>query len=84
MIKINDDLLEEKNVIQDYSDTFFYITMTTNPIRYGVAVNIKDKDQMQELIDKAKINRKAQIEGWNEEQRQRNLKAQGGMSNARI
>lgn len=69
MIEIKDELLEELNVIQDYSDTFFYLTIATNPIRYGVAVNIKDKDNMQEIID--------QIEAWNEEQRQRNLKTKG-------
>lgn len=78
MIEIKDELLEELNVIQDYSDTFFYLTIATNPIRYGVAVNIKDKDNMQEIIDQMKLDRKDQIEAWNEEQRQRNLKTKGG------
>lgn len=77
MIEIKDELLEELNVIQDYSDTFFYLTIATNPIRYGVAVNIKDKDNMQEIIDQMKLDRKDQIEAWNEEQRQRNLKTKG-------
>lgn len=77
MIEIKDELLEELNVIQDYSDTFFYLTIATNPIRYGVAVSIKDKDKMQEIIDQMKLDRKDQIEAWNEEQRQRNLKAKG-------
>ena len=79
MIKIKDELLEELNVIQDYSDTFFYLTIATNPIRYGVAVNIKDKDNMQEIIDQMKLDRKDQIEAWNEEQRQRNLKTKGAI-----
>lgn len=43
MVEIKDDLLEELNIIQDYSDTCFYLTVATNPIRYGVAVNIKYK-----------------------------------------
>lgn len=77
MIEIKDELLEELNVIQDYSDTFFYLTIATNPIRYGVAVNIKDKDNMQEIIDQMKLDRKDKIEAWNEEQRQRNLKTKG-------
>lgn len=79
MIEIKDELLEELNVIQDYSDTFFYLTIATNPIRYGVAVNIKDKDNMQEIIDQMKLERKDQIEAWNEEQRQRNLKTKGAI-----
>ncbi len=80
MIKIKNDLLEEKNIIQDYSNTFFYITTITNPIRYGVAVNVKDKNQMKEIIEKMRTERKEQIESWNEEQRQRNLKIQGGIN----
>lgn len=77
MIQIKDDLLEEKNIIQDYSDTYFYLTIATNPIRYGVAVNIKDKDNMQEIIEEIKKDHKTQIEAWNEQQRQRNIKAEG-------
>lgn len=50
MVEIKDDLLEELNVIQDYSDTYFYLTIATNPIRYGVAVNIKEKDKMQDGV----------------------------------
>ena len=79
MIEIKDELLEELNVIQDYSDTFFYLTIATNPIRYGVAVNIKDKDKMQEIIEEMKADRKEQIEAWNEEQRQRNLNIKGAI-----
>lgn len=79
MIEIKDDLLEEKNTIQDYSDTFFYLTIACNPIRYGVAVNIKDIDKMQEIIDEFKQERKEQIEAWNEEQRKRNLKEEGAI-----
>lgn len=73
MIHIQDELLEQMNVIQDYSDTYFYLTIATNPIRYGVAVNIKDKDKMQEIIEEMKADKKEQIEAWNEEQRKRNL-----------
>lgn len=79
MIEIKDDLLEEKNVIQDYSDTFFYLTIACNPIRYGVAVNIKDIDKMQEIIDEFKQRKKEQIEAWNEEQRKRNFKEEGAI-----
>ena len=79
MIEIKDDLLEELNVIQDYSDTYFYLTIATNPIRYGVAVNIKEKDKMQEIIDEIKTDRKEQIEAWNEEQRKRNNKEEGAI-----
>lgn len=77
MVEIKDDLLEELNVIQDYSDTYFYLTIATNPIRYGVAVNIKDKDNMQEIIEEIKQDHKTQIEAWNEEQRKRNLNIRG-------
>ena len=77
MVEIKDDLLEELNIIQDYSDTYFYLTVATNPIRYGVAVNIKDK--MQEIIDEIKLDRKEQIEAWNEEQRKRNFKEEGAI-----
>lgn len=79
MIKIKDDLLEEMNVIQDYSDTYFYLTVATNPIRYGVAVNIKDKDNMQEIIEEMKADKKVQIEAWNEEQRKRNQNEKGAI-----
>lgn len=79
MIKIKDDLLEEKNIVQDYSDTFFYTTLLCNPIRYGVAVNIKDIDKKQEIIEKIKRDRKEQIEAWNEEQRKRNNKEEGAI-----
>lgn len=79
MIHIQDELLEEMNVIQDYSDTYFYLTIATNPIRYGVAVNIKDKDKMQEIIEEMKADRKEQIEAWNEEQRKRNLNIKGAI-----
>lgn len=79
MVEIKDDLLEELNVIQDYSDTYFYLTIATNPIRYGVAVNIKDKDNMQEIIEEIKQDHKTQIEAWNEEQRKRNLNIKGAI-----
>lgn len=79
MIQIRDELLEEKNIVQTYSDTYFYLTVATNPIRYGVAVNIKDIDNMQEIIEEMKTERKEQIEAWNEEQRKRNLKERGAI-----
>jgi len=79
MVEIKDDLLEEKNVIQSYSDTYFYLTIACNPIRYGVAVNINDVDKMQEIIDEIKLDRKEQIEAWNEEQRKRNFKEEGAI-----
>ena len=79
MVEIKDDLLEELNVIQDYSDAYFYLTIATNPIRYGVAVNIKDKDNMQEIIEEIKQDHKTQIEAWNEEQRKRNLNIKGAI-----
>lgn len=79
MIEIKDDLLEELNVIQDYSETYFYLTVATNPIRYGVAINIKEKDKMQEIIEEMKTDRKEQIEAWNEEQRKRNLNIKGAI-----
>lgn len=41
-MKINDQYLKEINTIQDYTDTYFYITIAANPIEYGVAINIKD------------------------------------------
>lgn len=71
------NLLKQVNVLQDYCETYFYVTLNTNPIQYGVAVNIKDKDNMQEIIDKMILDRKEQIEGWNEEQYLRNLNEGG-------
>lgn len=76
MYMVNDSLLSEVNEIIDYTDTHFYINIAKNPIQYGVRVNIADKEQMQEIIDQFKKERKEQIEAWNEEQRQRNLKIQ--------
>ena len=76
MVTVNDSLLNEVNEIIDYTDTHFYINRAQNPIRYGVRVNIADKEEMQEIIDQFKKDRKEQIEAWNEEQRQRNLKIQ--------
>lgn len=76
MYMVNDSLLNEVNEIIDYTDTHFYINIAKNPIQYGVRVNITDKEQMQEIIDQFKKERKEQIEAWNEEQRQRNLKIQ--------
>ena len=32
MIEINDKLLERKDVVQNYSDTYFYLTIACNPI----------------------------------------------------
>lgn len=76
MVTVNDSYLIESNEIIDYTDTHFYINRAQNPIRYGVRVNIADKEEMQEIIDQFKKDRKEQIEAWNEEQRQRNLKIQ--------
>lgn len=76
MVTVNDSFLIESNEIIDYTDTHFYINIAQNPIRYGVRVNIADKEEMQEIIDQFKKDRKEQIEAWNEEQRQRNLKIQ--------
>lgn len=79
MVEIKDDLLEEKNVIQNYNDTYFYLTIAYNPIRYGIAININDVDKMQEIIDEIKLEKKEQIEAWNEEQRKRNFKEEGAI-----
>lgn len=68
--------LEEKNIIQNYSDTFFYMTIATNPIRYGVAINEKDIANAEQIIQQAKENHKEQIQAWNEEQLRRNLHIQ--------
>ena len=73
---LQDFYLKEVNEIIDYTDTHFYINIAQNPIQYGVRINIKDIDQMQEIITQFKTERKAQIEAWNEEQRQRNLRTQ--------
>lgn len=73
---LQDFYLKEVNEIIDYTDTHFYINITQNPIQYGIRINIKDIDQMQEIITQFKTERKAQIEAWNEEQRQRNLRTQ--------
>lgn len=73
---LQDFYLKEVNEIIDYTDTHFYINIAHNPIQYGVRINIKDIDQMQEIITQFKTERKAQIEAWNEEQRQRNLRTQ--------
>lgn len=74
---VNDSLLNEVNEIIDYTDTHFYINIAKNPIQYGVRVNIADKEQMQEIIDQFKKERKEQIEAWNEERRKRNLNIKG-------
>ena len=74
---VNDSLLNEVKEIIDYTDTHFYINIAKNPIQYGVRVNIADKEQMQEIIDQFKKERKEQIEAWNEEQRKRNLNIKG-------
>ena len=71
------NLLKQVNVLQDYSETFFYVTEVTNPIQYGVAVNIRDKDNMQEIIDKMLLDRKEQIRELNTEQYKRNLNEGG-------
>lgn len=73
---LQDFYLKEVNEIIDYTDTHFYINIAHNPIQYGVRINIKDIDQMQEIITQFKTERKVQIEAWNEEQRQRNLRTQ--------
>lgn len=75
-VALKDNYLKEANEIIGYTDTHFYISIAENPIQYGVRVNIADKDQMQEIIDQFKTERKEQIEAWNEEQRKRNIKAQ--------
>lgn len=73
---LKDEHLEEINEIIDYTDTHFYINIATNPIRYGVRVNIAEKRQMQDIIEQFKTERKEQIEAWNREQIQRTLKTQ--------
>ena len=54
MVTVNDSYLIESNEIIDYTDTHFYINIAQNPIRYGVRVNIADKEEMQEIIDQFK------------------------------
>lgn len=78
-VALKDNYLKEVNEIIDYTDTHFYINIAQNPIQYGVRVNIADKEQMQEIIDQFKKERKEQIEAWNEEQRQKNIKAQANI-----
>jgi hypothetical protein len=73
-VALRDNNLKEVNEIIDYTETHFYINIASNPIQYGVRVNIADKEQMQELIDLFKTKRKEQIEAWNKEQEQRNTK----------
>lgn len=75
-VVLKDNYLKEVNEVIDYTDTHFYIDIAQNPIQYGVRVNTTDKEQMQEIIDQFKKERKEQIEAWNEEQRQRNFKIQ--------
>lgn len=73
-MKINDQYLKEINTIQDYTDTYFYITIAANPIEYGVAINIKDINRQKKIINQCKRKHKIQIEAWNEEQRKINEK----------
>ena len=77
MIEINDKLLERKDVVQNYSDTYFYLTIACNPIRYGVALNTNDLKNKDKIINEIIEERKEQIEAWNEEQRKRNFKEEG-------
>jgi len=72
--------LEEKNIVQDYSDTYFYMTLNTNPIRYGVAINVNEVENASHIINKCKEERKEQIQAWNEEQLRRNLNIQNNYS----
>ena len=72
---LQDFYLKEVNEVIDYTETHFYINIAHNPIQYGVRVNIKDKGKMQEIINQFKTERREQIEAWNEEQHQRNIKA---------
>lgn len=79
MIEINDKLLERKDVVQNYSDTYFYLTIACNPIRYGVALNTNDLKNKDKIINEIIEERKEQIEAWNEEQRKRNFKEEGAI-----
>lgn len=76
-----DCYLEEKNIIQNYSSTYFYMTFNTNPIRYGVALNVDDIDKGEEIIQEIKEEHREQIQAWNEEQHQRNLLKKRQISN---
>jgi hypothetical protein len=74
-MKQNDTLLVEKNTIQEHSKTYFYVNSKTNPITYGVALNlndIADYNEITAIIRKAKADNKEQLEAWNKEQMQRN------------
>ena len=71
MIHIKDEFLEEKNEIINYSKTHFYINILHNPIQYGVRVNVKEKEKLQDFIKEFKKERKEQIEAWNERQKNR-------------
>ena len=73
VMKENDTLLVEKNIIQGHSKSYFYIDIQTNPITYGVALNYYDTMNASEIINKAKADNKEQLEAWNKEQMQRNL-----------
>lgn len=79
MIEINDKLLERKDVVQNYSDTYFYLTIACNPIRYVVALNTNDLKNKDKIINEIIEERKEQIEAWNEEQRKRNFKEEGAI-----
>lgn len=54
---LQDNYLQEVNEIIDYTDTHFYIDIASNPICYGVRVNVKDKNQMKEIIKQVKIEK---------------------------
>lgn len=71
---LQDYNLIEKNYIWT-GTTQFYIDISTNPIQYGVYINIQDQDKALEIIQRVKKDRKRQIEAWNEEQHKINIES---------
>ncbi len=55
----------EKNYINWLGESHFYIDLENK--EYGVMVSIKDSYRAEELINRARRNRKKQIEAWKKE-----------------
>ena len=55
----------EKNYLNWPGETHFYIDLENK--EYGVRISVKDTYRAKELINRARRNRKKQIEAWKKE-----------------
>ena len=67
IVEVGTSYMEEYNYISEYQQTCFYMRVDTKPIKYGVCINVKDIQKVNEIINSFRKEQKACLEAWRKE-----------------